>query len=137
VSQSLGRDRLTTILLGLFAASALMLAGIGVFGVCTGDVTQRRREIGIRLALGASGTRIACQLLLRMLARCMLGVAAGIGLGLALGRGMSSLLFGVTPFDPLSFTAIGVLVLALAMVATLVPAIRALRAEPLAALREG
>jgi predicted permease len=136
VSQSLGRDRLTTILLGLFAAGALMLAAIGVFGVCTGDVTQRRREIGLRLALGASETRIACELLLRMLARYMLGIGAGIGLGLALGRGMSSLLFGVTPFDPLSFVAIGALVLALAIVATLVPAIRALRAAPLAALRE-
>jgi ABC-type antimicrobial peptide transport system permease subunit len=136
VSESLGRDRLTTILLGLFAAAALLLAAVGVFGVCTGDVTHRRREIGVRLALGASGPRVALHLLLRMLGRCALGIAFGIGLALAFGRGMASLLFGITPFDPVSFAVMTLLVVAVTIVATLAPAVRALRRSPLTTLRE-
>jgi ABC-type antimicrobial peptide transport system permease subunit len=120
-----------------FAISALFLAAIGVFGVFVGDVRRRRREIGIRLALGASESRIIRMLLRRSLQSAAAGIAAGIGLATVLARMMTQLLFGVGPTDPLSLASVASLVLAVSVVATLLPALRAIRQTALAALREG
>jgi putative ABC transport system permease protein len=113
------------------------LAGVGIFGVFAGDVTTRRKEIGIRLALGARGSAIVVMLLRQSLARTASGIVAGALLAAALGHGMQSLLFGVGATDPLSFVAVAMAVTALAAAATVAPALQALKRTPLATLREG
>jgi putative ABC transport system permease protein len=137
VDTALASERFTMCVLIAFAISALFLAAIGVFGVFVGDVRRRRREIGIRLALGASESRIVRMLLRKSLQSAAAGIAAGIGLAALLARMMTQLLFGVGPTDPLSLAAVASLVLAVAVVATLLPALRAIRQSALAALREG
>jgi ABC-type antimicrobial peptide transport system permease subunit len=136
VDETLAADRFATLVLVAFAAAAL-LAGVGVFGVFAGDVTRRRKEIGIRLALGARGSQVVLLLLRQALHRAAVGIAAGTALALALARAMKALLFGVRPSDPASLIAAAALVLVVALGATLVPAIRAVRLSPLSALREG
>jgi putative ABC transport system permease protein len=137
VDTALASERFTMCVLIAFAISALFLAAIGVFGVFVGDVRRRRREIGIRLALGASESRIIRMLLRRSLQSAAAGIAAGIGLATVLARMMTQLLFGVGPTDPLSLASVASLVLAVSVVATLLPALRAIRQTALAALREG
>jgi predicted lysophospholipase L1 biosynthesis ABC-type transport system permease subunit len=137
VSRSNARDRLTMMLVAGFAAVALLVAGVGVFGVFAGDTAARRKEIGIRLALGARQSGIIFLLLGRSVRRVIVGLAAGALVALLAGRAMESLLFGVSAADPLSFTVVGLLVAALAIGATVVPAVQALRRAPLATLREG
>ena len=137
VEASLAEDRLTMFLLVGFASIALLLAAVGVFGVFAGDVTRRRKEIGIRLALGARESSIVWMLLRQAFIRAALGVAAGAVLAAVLGRAMESLLFGVGAADPATFAIVVALVLALALAATLGPAVQALRRSPLATLREG
>ncbi len=137
VNRAKARDRLTMWLLAGFAIVALLLAGVGVFGVFAGEVAARRKEIGIRLALGARESGIVLLLLGRSARHVGAGLAAGAIIALLAGRGMQSVLFGVTAADPLSFAVVGLLVTALATGATLVPAWRALRQAPLATLREG
>jgi putative ABC transport system permease protein len=134
--QSLASDRFTTFLLSAFAAVALTLAGIGIFGVFSSDVVYRRKEIGLRLALGGSARSVMMLLLQKALRRSAAGIGVGLAIAVGLARGMSSLLFGVTALDPVSIAgAIGAIAL-LATVATLIPAARALGASPLAALRD-
>jgi putative ABC transport system permease protein len=136
VDTSLARDRLTMLLLVAFATIALLLAGVGVFGVFAGHVTARRKEIGIRLALGAGAIGLVIMLLRQSLARTALGVAAGAMLAATLARGMQSLLFGVATADPPSFIAAGAAVIGLVVAATLGPALHAVHASPLTTLRE-
>jgi putative ABC transport system permease protein len=135
VDTSLAGDRFTTALLGAFALVALMLAAVGIFGVFSADVTQRRREIGVRIALGAGSWRVVRLLLRRALARAMAGIVAGAIVALLLARSMASLLFGVGPADPASLASVAVLLLAIAGGATLIPALNALRSSPLDVLR--
>ena len=130
-------ERFTMSVLILFALSALFLAAVGVFGVFIGDVTSRRREIGIRLALGASGLRVVLVLLRGSLLRATAGIVAGTLLAVMLANMMTAVLFGVRPTDPLSLVSVAALVLALSTTATLLPAVRAIRRSPLAVLREG
>ena len=137
VDTTLASERFTMYVLIAFAISALFLAAIGVCGVFVGDVRQRRREIGIRLALGATESRIIRMLLRRSLQSAAAGVAAGIGLATVLAHMMTQLLFGVGPTDPLSLASVASLALAVSVVATLLPALRAIRQSALAALREG
>ncbi len=136
VDRSLAADRLTTLLLAGFAVVALLLAGVGVFGVFAGDVTLRRKEIGLRLALGARESQVLSMLLGAALRRAVLGVAAGSLLAAVLGRAMQSLLFAVSATDPISFVSVAAIVTAVALAATLVPAWQALRTYPLRSLRE-
>jgi putative ABC transport system permease protein len=136
VDTSLAGDRLTTLLLAGFALVALLLAGVGVFGVFAGDVTRRRKEIGIRLALGAPESGVISMLLVAAMRRALLGVAAGALLAVLLGRAMQSLLFGVGATDPISFVSVAAIVTSLALAATLVPTWQALRRSPLRSLRE-
>jgi putative ABC transport system permease protein len=135
VETSLAGDRFTTALLGAFAIVALLLAAVGIFGVFSADVAHRRREIGVRLALGAGSWRIVAMVLRRALARAALGVVAGAVVALLLARSMASLLFGVRPTDPLSLAMVAALLIAVAACATLIPALKALRSSPLDVLR--
>ncbi len=137
VDTTLAPERFTMYVLTAFAMSAIFLAAVGVFGVLVGDVTRRRREIGIRLALGAPGSRVVLLLLRRSLLCAAGGVVAGIILAVVLGGMMTTLLFGVHPADPVSLAAVASLVLVVATTATLLPALRAIRHSPLSALRQG
>jgi predicted permease len=133
---AIGRPRLLAQLLTIFAILALVLSTVGTYGVLSYMVTERRREIGIRVALGA--TR---QTVLRMILRQGLGLTAGgavIGLGIAVagGRLITSLLFGVTAADPLTLVGVVALLAAVALVACYVPGYAATRVDPIVALRE-
>lgn len=136
VDRSNARDRLTMILLTALAGAALLLGAVGVFGVFSSDVAARRKETGIRLALGARESGIVLLLLGRAARLVIAGLTAGMLMALLAGRAMQSLLFGVTAADPISFASVGLLISALALVATLVPGWHALRHAPLAALRD-
>ncbi len=135
ISDSIAQPRLTMVLLGIFAALALVLATVGVYGVMSYAVAQRTREIGIRMALGA-GKRDVLRLVIGQ-AAVMLVVGAGIGLAgaFALTRFMESLLFGVSATDPLTFAAITILLMGVALLASYIPARRAMRVDPMVALR--
>ncbi len=135
LSESLARRRLYMILLGVFAGSALLLAGIGIYGVVSYSVNQRTREIGIRMAVGARRSDVL-QLVLGQGARAaLLGIAIGIAAALALTRLMASLLFGVSASDPLTFAGVAILLTLVALAASYIPARRAMCVDPLTALR--
>jgi putative ABC transport system permease protein len=128
--------RFNMALLAVFAAVATVLSAIGIYGVMSYAATRRRREIGIRLALGARPTEI-----LRLIARegmvlALCGTAAGIAGALAITRLMAKLLYGVAPVDPVTFIAVPLLLIAAALAACLVPAFRAARTSPVTALRQ-
>jgi putative ABC transport system permease protein len=136
VSGTLAVDRFTTLLIGVFAAAALVLAAIGIFGVFSADTHRRRREIGLRLALGGSAMSVVWLLVQRAMRRAATGVVAGLLLAGALGQGMRSLFFGVSAVDPASMATVAAGMAALTVAATLIPAFKALRASPLRALRD-
>jgi putative ABC transport system permease protein len=135
VASSLTRQRFYAILLGTFAAIAAMLGAIGIYGVLAYAVGQRTREIGIRMALGAQ-RRAVLQMVLR---HGLALIALGIGLGLAgaagLARYLSAMLFDLTPLDPATYVAVGMLFAAVALVASYLPARRATHIDPMVALR--
>jgi putative ABC transport system permease protein len=133
---SLARPRFTTFLLGLFAALALTLATIGIYGVISLLVTRRRQEIGIRMALGAAPLAIVRMVLRRGALLAALGVGVGLVSAALLSRIVASMLYGITPFDPITFATIPVVLLIVAMVASLIPAGRAATVDPVVALRE-
>jgi putative ABC transport system permease protein len=135
VGRSLARDRFTALLLGGFAVASLLLAGVGVYGVFAGDVAQRRKEIGIRVALGGSSGGVVVLVMRRAMARAVVGVALGTVVALLAADAMKSILFGVASTDPISFGGVAVLLLLVAVAATLVPALRAARVSPLVAIR--
>jgi predicted lysophospholipase L1 biosynthesis ABC-type transport system permease subunit len=122
-------------LFGLFAVLALILSIIGVYGVVGYLVGQRTQEIGIRLALGAERGRVLRALLAEGLRPVALGLVAGLAVSLAMGRLLTRLLFGITATDPATYSAVVVVLLAAAIVATWIPARRALRVDPMRALR--
>ena len=127
--------RFAMLLVGLFGVSALFLAALGIYGVVAHAVSQQRREIGIRLALGAARATVVRMVLVDGLRLTLAGVAIGIAGALALTRLLSGLLFGVSAFDPATFAAIAVLLSAVALAACWVPARRAASVDPLVALR--
>lgn len=132
---SLAEQRFNALLLGIFAAVALLLASVGLYGVLAFSVAQRTREIGIRVALGAQA-RDVLQLVLRQgLTLSVLGVTAGIGVAWGTTRILAGLLYGVAPTDVATFAAVAMLLIIVAVVACLVPARRALRVDPVVALR--
>jgi predicted permease len=133
--ESVARPRFLANLLGVFATVALLLSAIGTYGVLAYTVTERRREIGIRMALGASGQGVLMMVLRQGLTLAGIGLVIGLGAAAAFTRVASTLLFGVKPTDPLTFGAVGVFMLIVAAVASLVPARRATRVDPLVALR--
>jgi putative ABC transport system permease protein len=135
LSESIAPQRFRTILLGLFALLAVLLAGLGIYGVMNYSVAERTREIGIRVALGAE-TRDVLRLVLRQgLMLALVGVALGIAASLALTRLMKSLLFGISTTDPLTFVAVASLLTFIALLACWIPARRATKVNPMIALR--
>lgn len=133
---SLGRTRLVLSLLGVFALAALALAGVGVYGVTAYLVQRRRREFGLRMALGASESGVVRQAWSRGSRAILLGAAAGVALSLAGSRLLSGTLYGVEPGDPATLAAVTLLLSGLAGAASLIPAWRAARMDPARVLRE-
>jgi putative ABC transport system permease protein len=135
LSKSIARSRFNTVLLAVFALVALILAAIGTYGVMSYAVTQRTHEIGIRLALGA-GARDVLQLVLRRgMTLATIGVAVGLAASFVLTRLLASLLFEVKPTDAMTFVTVPLGLLAVAALASLIPARRATKVDPLVALR--
>jgi putative ABC transport system permease protein len=135
LSSTAAQPRLNTVLLSVFAVLALLIATIGIYGVLAYSVNQRTREIGLRMALGATRNGVLKLVIREGMAVVLAGVAAGIVGGLALGRAISSLVFGVTAHDPATFAAVVVVLAAVALAACLIPARRAAGVDPLEALR--
>jgi len=136
MSGSMARQRFATTMLGAFAAFALVLAVVGVYGVMSNLVTQGSHDIGVRMALGADRSGILLMVLRQGMELTGAGVVAGLLGAMALTRVMASLLFGVSATDALTFSIVPVLLIATAMLATYLPALRATRVDPTVALRE-
>jgi predicted permease len=135
ISDSLADRRFSMILLGIFAALALVLASIGIYGVISYLVGQRTHEIGVRIALGAQRTDILRLILSQGGRMAGIGIIIGFAAALGLTRLMANLLFGVKPTDPLTFVAVAMLLCGIALAACYVPARRAMRVDPMVALR--
>jgi predicted permease len=135
VTAQMARPRFVTWLMGFFAGVALLLAAIGVYGVMAQAVARRTQEIGIRMALGAAHGDILRLVIGRGLLLIGAGIAVGAGLALLLARAIRALLFGVSHADPLTFAGVAALLTLVALVATWIPAWRAMRVDPLVALR--
>ena len=135
VSSSAASDRFNTLLLGAFAAIALLLTAAGIFGVLSYLVTQRTREIGLRMALGAHPTDVLRVIVGHGLRLVLLGMAIGVAEALVVTRWMSSVLFDVKPTDPLTFAVVALVLGAVAFLAAYLPARRAMRMDPMVALR--
>jgi putative ABC transport system permease protein len=135
MSKSLGQSRYRGILLGIFAIVALILAAIGIYGVIAYAVSQRTREIGIRLALGARKRDIFMMVVGHGMILSLIGVAVGGVASLMLTRYLSSLLYGVSSTDPTTFTGVMLLLITVALLACSIPARRATRVDPMNALR--
>jgi predicted permease len=133
--QSMARTSFTLVMLAIAAAMALLLGVSGLYGVIAYAVSRRRREVGIRLALGAQAREIRALFMRRGLLLVIVGVAIGLGGAVALTRVMQSLLFGISPLDPITFTAVPVVLAVAAVLATYVPARRALAVDPVETLR--
>jgi len=136
VRDTVRRPRMLTQLFAAFAGFALLLAAIGTYGVLSYVVTQRRREIGIRMALGAERARVLRSVMGQGLQMTCVGLVAGLAGALVLTRLMETLLFGVRPSDPATLAGVAALIIAVAAAACLVPAIRASRVDPMVALRD-
>jgi ABC-type antimicrobial peptide transport system permease subunit len=135
VGRSLASDRFITGMLAAFAIAALGLAAVGIFGVVTGDVTGRRTEIGVRMALGGRAGALVSMFVRRAMIRAAAGVAIGAAIALGASRSMASLLFGVGADDPLSFAGVALLLFAVAATAAAIPAVQAVRRSPVASLQ--
>jgi ABC-type antimicrobial peptide transport system permease subunit len=135
VSQSIAPRRLNLSLVGGFAAVALVLCLVGVYGVMNYAVTERTREIGIRLALGADPKRVLAMVLADGLRLVAIGTAAGLTTALFVARLLASLLYDVRPGDPATFTAVPLMLIGAAIAASYPPARRAMRMDPVIVLR--
>jgi putative ABC transport system permease protein len=135
VRGSLTQARFRTTLLGAFAGLALFLAAIGLYGVIAYSVTQRTNELGVRMALGAQKRDVLRLILGHGTILALIGIAIGLSIALGTMRVLSKLLFGVTATDPVSFAAAAALILMVAVLASLVPALRAMKVDPMVALR--
>jgi len=137
LSRSMAQQRLNTVLLSLFAATALLVAALGVYGVLSQQVAGQQRDIGVRLALGARGGQILAAIFAHAGAMTAAGTVAGLALAAVLSRLMTALLFGISAYDPLTFLIVPLILAAVAGAAASIPARRALAIEPARALREG
>jgi putative ABC transport system permease protein len=135
MSKSLGQSRYRGVLLGIFAMVALTLAAVGIYGVIAYAVSQRTREIGIRIALGARKLDIFRMVVGHGMILSLIGVAIGVAASLTLTRYLSSLLYGVSSTDPTTFTSVVLLLITVALLACSIPARRATRVDPMNALR--
>jgi predicted permease len=137
ISRSVWQPRLYAILFGVFAAVALALASVGIYGVMAYSVSERTREIGIRVALGAQRRDVVRLVVTQGMTLTLIGACVGLGAALALTRLMRSLLFEVSATDPLTFAVLAGLLSAVALVACYLPARRATKVDPMIALRHG
>jgi predicted permease len=135
VSDSLSERRFSMEMVGLFALTALLLAGLGIYGVISYIISARTHEIGIRLALGAQSPNILRMILRQGLGLAIAGAAVGLVCALIVSHLMAGLLYGVRPTDPLTFAGVALLLIGVALLACYIPARRALRVDPLVALR--
>jgi ABC-type antimicrobial peptide transport system permease subunit len=133
--QALAPNRVQSTLMGIFGTVALLLSGIGIYGVISYSVAQRTHEIGIRAALGASAGSLLRLIVSRGLVLALIGLVIGVGGALGLTRLMERLLFGVGARDPMTMSSVAVVLAAVAVSACYIPARRATRVDPLVALR--
>jgi len=136
IAQSVSPQRFNMLLLACFAGLALILAAVGIYGVLSYTVRRRVREIGIRIALGASRQDVVRMVLADGLKPILLGVALGLAAAVALSRVVGSLIYGIRATDPLTFAAVALLLLIVGIFATIIPAYRATHIEPVRILRE-
>ena len=136
LAASLSPQRVNAILLALFATTALLLAAIGLYGVLSQLVSSRRREIGVRMALGARPSRILSAVVAQAAALTGFGIAAGLCAALVLARFMATLVFGVSVHDPLTFVLVPLVLAMVAAGSALIPARRAARVDPMDVLRD-
>src|SRR6201987_3294838 len=135
ISDSVSPRRFSAVLVGIFAALALLLAAIGIYGVMSYTVSQRTQEIGVRMALGAQLTNVRAMILGQTLKLTLIGVGLGLAGAFVLARFLASLLFGIGTYDPVTFLGGAFLQITVALAASYVPARRAMRVDPMVALR--
>jgi putative ABC transport system permease protein len=136
VDATRGQSKFLALLLGIFAGVALLLAGVGIYGVTSYGVAQRTHEIGIRLALGASGERVLRDVVGRGVRLTLIAVAIGLAVAVAMGRFAAAVLFGVTPIDPIALAGAAVVLSVVSVAASYIPARRASRVDPVVALAD-
>jgi len=136
VGASLSQQRFNMLLLAIFAGLALLLAAMGIYSVLSYSVKRRVREIGIRMALGAQVRDVLRLIVIEGMRPTLIGVAIGLAGALALGRVLANLIYGVKPTDPITFGAVSVLLAGVGLVASIIPAYRATRVEPMKTLRD-
>ena len=136
ISDSYGENRLRTVLLASFAAAAILLAGVGLYGTISYTMSIRRREVGLRLALGAMRTQVGGQFLGHGMAVAGIGCAAGLAMSVASTRLLAGVLYGVSATDAVTLGAVALGVLGVSAAAALIPAVRAARLEPMTVLRD-
>jgi putative ABC transport system permease protein len=137
LAESIASRRFQMQLFGLFAAVALVIATVGIYGVISYTVSQRTHEIGVRMALGAQTSDVLWMVIRQGMILALIGVALGLATALALTRVMKNLLFNVSATDPATFTLIALLLVSVALIASYIPARRATKVDPLQALRHG
>jgi len=135
VAGAVARQRFSMLLLAIFAAVALVLAAVGIYGVMSYSVAQQTREIGIRMALGAQRSDVLKMTIKQGLKLVGLGLVIGLAAAFVLTRVMATLLFGISATDPLTFITISFVLLVVAMLASYIPSVRAMRVDPMVALR--
>jgi ABC-type antimicrobial peptide transport system permease subunit len=135
LSNSIAQRRFQMLLLGIFAAVALVIATVGIYGVISYAVSQRTHEIGIRMALGAQASDVLRMVIWRGMRLALIGVALGLGAAIALTRVLKNQLFEVSTTDPATFALIALLLIGVALIASYIPARRATKVDSLEALR--
>ena len=137
MNQVLWNARIVLGMLGVFGLLALALASVGLYGILAYSVSGRQREIGVRMALGASRSAVLRLVLRQGMALVCIGAGIGLVLSLLIGRAFSRMLFGLSPADPLSLMGASAVLILVAMLACYLPALAASRVDPMRALREG